>query len=56
MNLTLLGLTLLALQKQPNFFTTPLTLEEMKGKQVVVETAWGSFVDLKRVRVEKKQH
>ncbi len=34
-----------ALQK-PEFFTTPLTLEQMKGKQAVVETDRGSFVIL----------
>ncbi len=29
---------------QPTFFTTPLTLAEMKGKQAVVDTDAGSFV------------
>lgn len=37
-------LVLAAILQKSSFFTTPLSLEEMKGKQALVETDRGSFV------------
>jgi peptidyl-prolyl cis-trans isomerase B (cyclophilin B) len=39
-----LALLLFAVLQKPAFFTTPLSLEEMKGKQAVVETDRGRIV------------
>jgi cyclophilin family peptidyl-prolyl cis-trans isomerase len=40
----LLGLVSFQAAQKPMFFTTPLTLEQMSGKQAVVETSKGTFI------------
>src|SRR5438045_3814321 len=44
MKFVFLALLLAAQTARPAFFQTPLTLDQMKGKQAVVETSMGTIV------------